>query len=136
MTDETRPRRVQRKRLAGWRKPEGAVYVGRGSKWGNPFRKGRTTTVGSDSVRIGGSAASTSGSVTVRPRTVQASVHLYRQWLEGMELMFGTAIQASIADDLDELRGKDLMCWCPLDRPCHADVLLELANRGPGSVTD
>jgi hypothetical protein len=31
-------------------------------------------------------------------------------------------------DELDELRGKDLMCWCPLDQPCHADVLLEIAN--------
>jgi hypothetical protein len=29
----------------------------------------------------------------------------------------------------DEL-GRDLACWCPLDEPCHADVLLELANRG------
>lgn len=28
-----------------------------------------------------------------------------------------------------ELRGKNLACWCPLDQPCHADVLLELANR-------
>jgi hypothetical protein len=27
------------------------------------------------------------------------------------------------------LRGKDLACWCPLDQPCHADVLLEFANR-------
>jgi hypothetical protein len=27
-----------------------------------------------------------------------------------------------------ELRGKSLACWCPLDQPCHADVLLELAN--------
>lgn len=27
-----------------------------------------------------------------------------------------------------ELRGKNLACWCPLDQPCHADVLLELAN--------
>jgi hypothetical protein len=27
------------------------------------------------------------------------------------------------------LRGKDLMCWCPLDKPCHADVLLEIANK-------
>lgn len=26
------------------------------------------------------------------------------------------------------LRGKNLACWCPLDQPCHADVLLELAN--------
>jgi hypothetical protein len=32
---------------------------------------------------------------------------------------------------LPELRGKDLMCWCSLDKPCHADVLLELANRPP-----
>lgn len=30
---------------------------------------------------------------------------------------------------LDELRGKSLACWCPLDKPCHADVLLELANQ-------
>lgn len=30
--------------------------------------------------------------------------------------------------NLAELRGKDLCCWCPLDRPCHADVLLEIAN--------
>lgn len=27
-----------------------------------------------------------------------------------------------------ELRGRDLACWCPLDQPCHADVLLEYAN--------
>lgn len=27
-----------------------------------------------------------------------------------------------------ELRGKNLACWCRLDQPCHADVLLELAN--------
>lgn len=30
--------------------------------------------------------------------------------------------------DLSSLRGKDLACWCPLDQPCHADVLLEIAN--------
>lgn len=29
-----------------------------------------------------------------------------------------------------ELRGKDLACWCPLDQPCHADILLEVANKG------
>lgn len=27
-----------------------------------------------------------------------------------------------------ELRGKNLCCWCPLDQPCHADILLEIAN--------
>jgi hypothetical protein len=30
---------------------------------------------------------------------------------------------------LEELRGKNLACWCPLDQKCHADVLLELANQ-------
>jgi hypothetical protein len=34
-----------------------------------------------------------------------------------------------MARDIDELRGKNLACWCPLDQPCHADVLLELVNR-------
>lgn len=30
--------------------------------------------------------------------------------------------------NLEPLRGHDLACWCPLDEPCHADVLLRLAN--------
>jgi hypothetical protein len=32
--------------------------------------------------------------------------------------------------DIAPLRGKNLACWCALDQPCHADVLLELANSG------
>jgi hypothetical protein len=32
-------------------------------------------------------------------------------------------------DDLNEIKGLDLACWCRLDQPCHADVLLEIANR-------
>jgi len=38
--------------------------------------------------------------------------------------------------DVTELAGHDLVCWCPLEDergrrvPCHADVLLELANAG------
>lgn len=32
---------------------------------------------------------------------------------------------------LKELRGKNLACWCALDQPCHAGVLLELANKAP-----
>ena len=31
--------------------------------------------------------------------------------------------------NLAEIRGKNLACWCKLGDPCHADVLLELANR-------
>lgn len=43
--------------------------------------------------------------------------------VECFEGMYG------LIDDLDQLRGKDLACWCPLDQPCHADILLEWANR-------
>ena len=35
----------------------------------------------------------------------------------------------TVEDVERELRGRDLACYCPLDEPCHADVLLELANR-------
>lgn len=48
------------------------------------------------------------------------SVRLYRAW---------AATDPPELADLAELRGCDLACWCPLDAPCHADVLLELANR-------
>lgn len=37
-------------------------------------------------------------------------------------------IRFTIDDVQRELRGKNLACWCPLDQPCHADVLLEVAN--------
>ena len=33
-------KRIQRKRIKGWRMPENTVYVGRGSKWGNPHKSG------------------------------------------------------------------------------------------------
>jgi hypothetical protein len=46
------------------------------------------------------------------------AVRLYRQWLPGSPLR----------SQVSELAGHDLACWCPLDQPCHADALLELAN--------
>lgn len=105
------PKRIQRSRAKGWRLPEGAVYVGRPTKWGNPF------VVGKPSAFLGGGK-------------VQDQRHafvLYRSLaLDNAALV--TAAQA-------ELRGHDLACWCevslyPSDGSCHADVLLEIAN-GP-----
>jgi hypothetical protein len=93
--------------------PEGAVYVGRGTAWGNPWRVGdplMTETPAHDD-----------GIVMVREfvLTPRLAVALYRE---------------AFTPDSDwarsELAGRDLACWCPLDQPCHADVLLELAN-GP-----
>ena len=49
------------------------------------------------------------------------ALRLYRRWLDGMRL-----IQAL---DVEELRGRNLACWCRLDQACHGDILLDLANR-------
>jgi len=37
-------------------------------------------------------------------------------------------LKMSVADARRELAGHDLACWCSLDGPCHADVLIEIAN--------
>jgi len=86
-------KRIQRKRTAGWRMPPNAVYVGRPTKYGNPFTLSLTFP------------------------TREAVLKVYEGWLK----------RALLEDPhfLDELRGKDLACWCPLDKPCHADVLLK-----------
>lgn len=48
-----------------------------------------------------------------------------RDWWQGSE---SDAAKSAIRIGLTKLRGKNLACFCPLDKPCHADVLLELAN--------
>lgn len=45
------------------------------------------------------------------------------------EDLLGGKLAISVADVEAELAGRDLACYCPLDAPCHADVLLEIANR-------
>lgn len=104
------PQRIQRKRTKGFRLPEGAVYVGRPTVWGNRY------TVGVPGTGVG----------------VVASA---QEAIDGFRRMWSESHQ--IAYIRECLRGKDLACWCPLvDKdgnkvPCHADVLLELANVAP-----
>ena len=55
----------------------------------------------------------------------QFCVDAYRRWIHRPS-------QARIVDLAKKmLKGKDLACFCPLDQPCHADVLLEIANTAP-----
>ena len=77
--------------------PENTVYVGRGSKWGNPFPVGKQFTI-------------------------EESLKNYKVYILGH-------IQVKKDLDIEEIRGKNLACWCSLDEPCHADVLLKLANK-------
>lgn len=107
------PQRIQRKRTKGWRMPEGAVYVGRPTKWGNPY------AVGHESAFIGGTPVMG----IEEPLTRADAAELFRLALASGDLGF------TVNDARAELRGKDLACWCPLDQPCHVDVLLEVANR-------
>lgn len=70
------------------------VYIGRPSKWGNPF------VIGKDGNR-------------------EEVVRKYREYLLAN---FELRAQAQ-----EELRGKNLICWCA-PQACHGDVLLEVAN--------
>lgn len=92
------PQRIQRKRTKGWRMPEGAVYVGRPTKWGNPF-------------------------ISETKDERQTVVEMYEDWINSL-------IERGFFHNLDELRGKDLACWCAIGELCHADILLKKANEG------
>lgn len=117
------PKRIQLKRTKGWRKPKGSIVVSRPSKWGNPFVVGSTARV--PAVWMGGIVTCLENKdMLLMPETREQSVAMYR-----LMMLFLTSELSDEPIDLSPLRGKDLCCWCPLDRPCHADVLLELANK-------
>ncbi|MEU4570814.1 DUF4326 domain-containing protein [Micromonospora sp. NPDC023956] len=120
------PQRIQRRRTKGWRLPENTVYVGRPGRFGNPFRAG---------VEFCGP--------TIRCLyTPTELVEQFRAWLALNELhpLFWdrelidahVALKSALLGRV--LAGKNLACWCPLDQPCHADILLEVANGPFGCV--
>lgn len=114
------PKRVQLSRAAGWRMPENSVKVDRTTKWGNPFVVGRDGTQ-AECVEAFGWLAGEEASIEARARVLVPP-----DGLRATEQML-TELQADPAP----LRGKNLACWCSLDQPCHADVLLRLANHEP-----
>ena len=104
------PKRIQRKRTKGWKMPEGAVCVTRPGRWGNPFIVSPKATPGARS-----------GCFYICVPTVDDAVACFREMM--------SQSPERTADAISELRGKDLACFCSLGEPCHADVLLEIANR-------
>lgn len=98
-----RPKRIQCRRTKGWRMPHNAVYVGRGTRWGNAW--------------VVGERHPDDGHTMTRREVVD----LYRKrWAD--------APHHILADVRRLLGGKPLVCWCRLDQECHADVLLDVAN--------
>lgn len=113
------PIRVQLKREKGWRKPAGCISVARPTKWGNPY-----TIPG----------AIEHGFARTHDEAVWVCISFFRSWLHE-EGRSGTNPdkRAAIMDHLDDLKGHDLACWCPIEKdgvyvPCHADILLCEAN--------
>lgn len=98
------PLRIQRKRTKGYRMPQGSIYVGRPTKWGNPWPNVSTFRV---YMRL-----AFNGEIDPDIK--------YNELLERIKV---------IARDIEQLRGKQIACWCPLGKECHADVLAEYANR-------
>lgn len=110
-----KPIRVQLHRTKGWRMPENTVKVTRPGPYGNPFVIGKPAPLCYARFHRG-----------VVQDAAQA-VALFRRALS-YEMSRQTPAGERVVDLVADLRGKSLACWCALDQPCHADVLLELAN--------
>ena len=104
------PERIQLRRTKGWRLPPNTVKVDRSTIWGNPFRVGERFYVDG---RIG-PGEWFDGS----PEGV---VKAFREWTTQHVDYWASITRV--------LRGKNLACWCKPGAACHADVLLEIANR-------
>lgn len=91
------PVRIQRRRTKGWKMPANTVFVGRPSSWGNPFVIGRD-----------GDAAT-----CVRK---YSHLHLpYRHHGPNNSLKDFFISEANITAMVNELAGKNLACWCPIE---------------------
>ena len=121
------PRRIQMSRQRPWRHEHpDAVIVARPSKWGNPYRPvrrddGAWVAEDDNGVQYPGYGPVADGAWNTRADAIGDCIRLYRD----VEAGYGLLDEADIRT---ELAGRDLACWCPLDQPCHADVLLEIAN--------
>ncbi|WP_413354087.1 DUF4326 domain-containing protein [Microbacterium sp. 1P06AB] len=120
--DTKGPHRVQQRRTSGWRKPENTVSVARPSKFGNPVRIVPVRARGPFDLERDG--VGFVGQCTDIEGARRSAVSRYRDLL----LNHPDLVRVTIDEIRRELRGKNLMCFCPLDQPCHADVLLEIAN--------
>lgn len=114
------PKRIQRKRVKGWRMPENTVSVTRPGRWGNPFKVG-----------LWFSKITDDWSVWIRGTSSQFGNRQVESLPQSLELFedYATARAKRDREWLAPLRGKDLACWCKEGAACHADILLRLANQ-------
>ena len=99
-----KPKRIQLKRTKGWKIPPNTVKVDRSTKWGNPFKIGPD---GPDWLCVSKFAYKLGGNIFSFP---------------------------CLTDIVNNLQGKNLACWCKIGSPCHADLLLFLANSSYAAI--
>ena len=117
---EVKPKRIQRKRVKGWTMPPNTIYVGRPTMWGNPYggddlslRLYRNTVLGA-----------------WEPSLLEHVSDEKRRELYDRHVEWRKRSNHALRGDIQRLlRGRDLACWCKEGSPCHADILLELANQ-------
>ncbi|WP_029554790.1 DUF4326 domain-containing protein [Xanthobacter sp. 91] len=113
------PRRIQLSRAKGWRMPENTVRVDRATVFGNPFKIEQCREAG-----FRGTDAE------LADRCAEAfRVWLGPHWRMNWDGPESEAARGALLARLPDLRGKSLACWCKPGAPCHADVLLDMANR-------
>lgn len=119
------PQRIQRRRTKGARLPEKTVCVSRGTKWGNPFYI----------INEEGSPWITDARDKSMPVCNYAAMELLGLpadgpfgWDNARKGVVALFKQQCCDRSFEELRGKHIACWCPVDEPCHGDVILERAN--------
>ena len=105
------------------------IPVGRPTKWGNPFVVNHPN--GPAALRKPMDAGNAVACFRSMIAKEDGWIPVPLPWPKGkIPLNFTT-----LDDVRQELRGHNLACWCALDEPCHADVLLELANAPPTPTT-
>jgi len=138
------PKRIQMTRQKPWRddNPD-AIVVDRRSKWGNWYKVVRIGSLYQlqkyrDALpdpkawvviqvdKRGHRTGSQWAGFTDKADATRFAVEMHARSLRATRLDLDGLHHHKFY--LGELRGHDLACWCPLDQPCHADVLLELAN--------
>ena len=123
-----KPKRIQLSRKKGWRLPPNAVVVSRPSKWGNPYKVHRCNCGSPTCWIVDDTRGEPLENVATRAESIALSVIDFLNWIK-----YESAGKAMARAAKNELRGKNLACWCPLPKPgqpdiCHASVLLEIAN--------
>jgi hypothetical protein len=109
--------------------PSNTVKVARPTIWGNPYwdlkRYGLELCL-----RVFRDTAQGIWSPSNFDDAPEAHRERWMDWMYQDHLAFLRRLgRHPIEAARQELRGKNLACFCPLDVPCHADVLLEIANR-------